>query len=70
MKITKASTNVKCDTSGKTECNSRYSKAEKYIKSSIEELSKLEDDDIAKDCIANLAVVLFDMKSDNPTQEG
>lgn len=70
MKITKASTSVKCGTSGKNECNSCYSKAEKYIKASIEELSKLENDDIAKDCIANLAVVLFDMKSDSSTQEG
>ena len=42
MKITKASTNVKCGTSGKTECNSRYSKAEKYIKSSMKSYQSLK----------------------------
>ena len=42
-------------------CASQYSDAIQFIKSAIDELAQLPDDEKARDSIANLSVVLFDL---------
>lgn len=64
MKISKnKKTCAAKETSTVTEVKSKYQDTIDYIKAAIDSLGNIaQDDDLAKDAIANLSVVLLDLK--------
>ncbi len=65
MKLEKKNLKVAADTSPKdikATITGKYAVSKKYILSAIDELGKIaKDDTVAKEAIANLGVVLFDL---------
>lgn len=56
---------TKSATSTNVASSSQHSKAVEYIQCAMQELSKVaKTDEVAKDSIANLGVVMFDLRHD------